>query len=120
MSVDEKRIQARFELDLLPDYTIVGKSVSLRREFRTLTVDETFCAVPDVVVERAKTLLTYTLVDTVARTVHDRVFFELGCSRVPLFALFVGGRNSTMFSFRCVFDRCSAFLDVRLFSGSIL
>ena len=117
MSVDEKRIQARFELDLLPDFTVVGKTVSLRREFRTLTANETFCAVPDVVVERAKTLLTCPLIDTVARTVHDRVFFELGCSRVLLFALLVGGRNRTMFSFRCVFDRCSAFLDVRLFSG---
>ena len=119
MSVDEKRIQARFELDLLPDYTVVGKTVSFRREFRTLTADETFCAVPDVVVARAKTLLTCPLIDTVARTVHDRVFFELGCSRVPLFALLVGGRNRTMFSFPCVFDRCSAFLDVRLFSGGL-
>ena len=36
---------------------------------------------------------------------------------MPLFALETGGRDRTLFKFRCVFDMCSAFLEARLFTG---
>ena len=107
----------RISLDQMPDYIINGKNVSLRKEFHTIHAEEAFCETPSVVVERAKTLLDDTLVDTVARTVHERVFFEIGCSHIPLFSLVMGGRERSLFSFRCVFDMCSAFLEVRLFSA---
>ena len=112
-----RRRQMRNFLDQMPDYIINGKNVSLRKEFHTVHAEETFCETPSVVVERAKTLLDDTLVETVARTVHERVFFEIGCCHIPLFSLVMGGRERSLFTFRCVFDKCSAFLDVRLFSA---
>ena len=117
MHVAERRKQPGNEFDSRPHFVVVGKNVALRKDFQTVTADETFCETPSAVVERAKTLLEDSLVDSVARTVHDKVFFELGCSHIPLFSLVMGGRERTLFSFRCVFDRCSAFLEVRLFSA---
>ena len=34
-----------------------------------------------------------------------------------MFSLVEGGRERTLFTFQCVYDMCSAFLEVRLFSG---
>ena len=85
MTMGERRI-VRAELDSLPDFFIAGKEVGFRKEFRSLSSDESFCEVPPVVLERARLLRSLHLVDTVAKTVHDTVFFELGCSRIPVFA----------------------------------
>ena len=101
----------------MSDFVVRAGKVVFRKEFRTVTSDESFCVCPDSVVEVAKTLLSVDLVDSVAKTVHDRVVFCLGCNRVPLFALETGGRDRTLYKFRCVFDMCSAFLEVRLFAG---
>ena len=104
-------------LDGLSDCVTDGKTVDFRKEFGVIESDETYCMVPNKVVERAKMLLTETLVDSVAQSVHDRIFIELGCNHVPLFALVTGDRDRTLFKFRCVFDLSSGFLEVRLFSG---
>ena len=117
MSLMEERTRMRSELDALSDFVTDGKTVDFRREFRTIKSSETYCMVPNQLLERAKMLLTDTLVDSVAKSVHDKIVFPLGCSSVPLFALVRGGRDRTLFKFRCVFDLCSGFLEVRLFSG---
>ena len=112
-----ERNAVRVELDCLPDFIVAGKEFGFRNEFRTLALEDSFCEVPLDVVQRAQSLLDLELVDHVAKTVHDTVVFELGCSRVPLFSLETGGRDRRLFKFRCVFSLCSAFLEVRLFSG---
>ena len=56
--------------------------------------------------------------DSIATVVRDTVFFRVGCNNVPVFALVDGGRGRTLFEFRCVFDGCSSFLDIRFFSGA--
>ena len=56
--------------------------------------------------------------DTVARIVHDNVTVQIGCNAVPVFALVSGARDRTLFTFRCVYDGCSAFLDIRKFAGA--
>ena len=56
--------------------------------------------------------------DTVARVVHDNVTVQIGCNAVPVFALVNGARDRTLFTFRCVYDGCSAFLDIRKFAGA--
>ena len=55
--------------------------------------------------------------DSIARVVLDTLFFRVGCNVVPIFALVSGGRERTLFEFRCVFDGFSTFLDVRFFSA---
>ena len=51
MSVAERRKQLRGVLDRQPDYIVIGKDISLRKEFQTLAADETFCETPSVVIE---------------------------------------------------------------------
>ena len=86
----------RSELDCLPDFFVAANDVQFRREFRTLTSEDSFCDVPSAVIERARSLLVVELVDTVAKTVHDTVEFDLGCSRVPLFSLETGTRQTLL------------------------
>ena len=74
----------------VPDFIVSGKEIKFGKEFRTLTSEDSFCDVPVAVFERARSLLTVELVDSVAKTVHDTVVFDLGCSRVPLFSLETG------------------------------
>ena len=70
----------RFELDSLPDVFVHGNDIGFTKAFRTLTSEETFCAVPKCVIEKAQALLTDELVDSIPKTVHDKVFFEMGCN----------------------------------------
>ena len=94
----------RAELDALSDFVTGPCSIGFRREFRTGASGETYCMVSDLVIERAQCLLTEPLVDSVAKTVHDRVFLEIVCYNIPLFSLVNGCRERTLFTFRCVYD----------------
>ena len=96
MTLAERRITMRSALNCLSDFVVHDGKVVFRKEFRTVTSDESFCICPDSVVEVAKTLLTVDLVDSVAKTVHDRVVSCFGCNRIPLFALETGGRDRTL------------------------
>ena len=80
-----ERSVVRAELDGLPDFFVAGNEVKFRKEFRTLASENSFCEVPLVVLVRARSLLDMELVDSVGKTAHDTVVFELGCSRLPLF-----------------------------------
>ena len=44
----------RFELDSLPDVFVHGNDIGFTKAFRTLTSEETFCAVPKCVIEKAR------------------------------------------------------------------
>ena len=88
-----ERSVVRAELDGLPDFFVAGKEVKFRKEFRTLASENSFCEVPLVVLDRARTLLDMEFVESVGKPVHDTVVFELGCSRLPLFSLETGGRD---------------------------
>ena len=112
-----ERKALRCELDALSDVVVNVSSVSFRREIRTLRAHETFCETPRDVMERTASLLEADIIDGVARTVHDTVTVAIGCNRVPLFALVEGGRARTLFTFRCVYDGCPAFMDIRTFVG---
>ena len=105
----------RCELDALADIVVDASSVSFRHEIRTLRAPETFCETPRDVMARTESLLDADITDGVARTVHDTVTVAIGCNRVPLFAVVEGGRARTLFTFRCVYDGCPAFMDIRTF-----
>ena len=107
----------RSELDALSDLVVDASAVAFRHELRSLRAPETFCEAPRDVIERTAALLGADIVDGVARTVHDTVTVAIGCNRVPLFALVEGGRARTLFTFRCVYDGCPAFMDIRTFAG---
>ena len=66
-------------------------------------------------IESCRRLLSINIDDTVARIVHNNVTVQIGCNAVPVFALVNGGRDRTLFTFRCVYEGCSAFLE----SGSL-
>ena len=77
-----------------------------------------FFVAPNGLIESCRRLLSLQLDDTVARIVHDNVTVQIGCNVVPVFALVNGGRDRTLFTFRCVYEDCSAFLDIRKFAGA--
>ena len=117
MDTTERRKAARRRLDDTPDFSIVNSKVAFRQTFETLEDSETFARAPPEIIQAARCILTSERLDTIAQTVRDSVVFRIGCNVIPLFALVSGGRGRTLFEFRCVFEGCTAFLDVRLFSG---
>ena len=111
------RTEARRRLDAAPDFAIRDGTVSFRQTFETVAAEEPFFTAPQHLVDAAKNLLTLDISDTVAKVVRDNVVVRIGCSAVPPFALVHGCRDRTLFVFRCVYDGCTAFLDIRRFSG---
>ena len=80
-----ERSVVRAELDGLPDFFVAEKEVKFGKEFPTLASENSFCEVPLVVLDRARSLLAAELVDSVAKTVHDTVVFELGSNKFCYF-----------------------------------
>ena len=113
----KRRVAARRRLDNIPDFSTVNSKIEFRQTFETLEDSETFTKAPNEIVQAARNILTSERLDSIAQTVRDAVFYQIGCNKIPLFALVSGGRGRTLFEFRCVFEGCTAFLDVRLFSG---
>ena len=109
---------ARRRLDDTPDFVIDNSSVEFRQTFEILEDLETYTKAPPKIGEAARRVLTLERLDSIAQTIRDTVFFIVGCNKIPLFALVSGGRGRTLFQFRCIFEGCSAFLDVRLFAGA--
>ena len=119
-SFNMQRASTRKMLDALSDFAVDGSGLRLRREFVLLSCPEVFVRVPERIVGCMRRLLAMDSVGNVAQAVHDNVVFNIGSSRVPLFALESGGRDRTLFTFRCVYRRCLAFLEVGLFSKRII
>ena len=113
-----KRTMTRLALDALPDFSADKFRVEFRQSFVALEADETFFFAPEPLVESCRRLLTLELDVTVAQLVRDNVTVRIGCNVVAPFALVSGGRDRTLFVFRCVYDGCPAFLDVRKFAGA--
>ena len=58
--------------------------------------------------------MTIDAADGVAAAVHDTVVVSIGCNCIPVFVMVDGGRGRSLFTFKCVYNGCSAFLDVRV------
>ena len=114
----QQRRMLRAELDAMPDVAVDGTELAFAQRFATVTDDEPFFTAPDAFVASCRALLDADVVDTVPRLVHDTICVRIGCNRVPLFALVSGGRDRTLYVFRCVYAGCAAFLDVRRFLGA--
>ena len=118
MARDYERLHRRYLLDAAPDFVIDGGAIAFGKAFEVLEAPDTYARAPDDVIESARSLLEMDVVDTVAKMVHDTVTVRIGCCAVPVFALEDGGRGRTLFTFKCVYDNCPAFLDVRVFSAA--
>ena len=114
----QQRRMLRAELDAMPDVAVDGTELAFAQRFATVADDEPFFTAPDAFVASCRALLDADVVDTVPRLVHDTICVRIGCNRVPLFALVSGGRDRTLYVFRCVYAGCAAFLDVRRFLGA--
>ena len=113
-----RRVQCRADLDSVSDFSITHSGITFRQSFVSLESDESFFVAPNCLTDSCRELLSLHLDCTVARVVHDNVTVQIGCSTVPVFALVNGGRDRTLFTFRCVYEDCSAFLDIRKFAGA--
>ena len=109
-----KRMCARDRLDRDQDYVVVGGKISFRQTFETVEAEETFCRAPDDVINAGRRLLTLDIANGLATLVHDTVVVKIGCNNIPLFAMVCGGRGRALFSFKCVYSGCSAFMDIRV------
>ena len=113
----EKRKQLRRRLDDLPDFHVEDARITFRQTFETVEAAETHCPAPPEIVDAERGILKTERVDSIANVVRATIFFHVGCNTVPLYALVSGGRGRKLFEFRCVFEGCSSFLDIRFFSG---
>ena len=109
-----RRADARARLDSEPDIAVSGCNVDFNRMFETIEDDETFCLAPAYVVDAGRRLLTIDTAGGVAAAVHDTVVVSIGCNRIPVFAMVDGGRGRSLYTFKCVYSDCAAFLDVRV------
>ena len=117
MARDYERLHRRYLLDAAPDFVIDGGSIAFGKAFDVLEAPDTYARAPDDVIESARSLLEMDVVDTVPKMVHDAVTVRIGCCAVPVFALEDGGRGRTLFTFKCVYENCPAFLDVRVLTA---
>ena len=111
---EARRADARARLDGEPDIVVSDGKVGFRHAFETVEDSETFCFAPEDVVDAGRRLLTIDVADGISAAVHDTVVVRVGCNCVPVFAAVSGGRGRGLFSFKCVYPDCSAFLDVRV------
>ena len=118
MARDFERLHRRNLLDAEPDFVIDGSSITFNKAFDVWRPPDTYARAPDDVVKSARSILEMDVVDTIPKIVHDAVTVGIGCCAVPLFALENGGRGRTLFTFKCVYENCPAFLDVRVFAAA--
>ena len=78
MRRDFERVQRRFMLDSVPDFSTDGGSLSFRQSFDVFESPETYFRAPDDIVEQGRRLLDLDLVDTLAKHVHDNVTVRIG------------------------------------------
>ena len=112
------RVQLRSMLDSAPDFSYNKASVSFVQRFETYELPETYFRATDDVIEKGRSLLSTDIVNTIAKTVRDTVTIRICGNEIPLFVLENGGRGRTLSSFHCVYEGCSAFLDVRTFAAA--
>ena len=111
---ETRRADTRARLDNEPDVVVSDGQVVFQHAFETIEDSETFCYAPADVVDAGRRLLMTDAADGISVAVHDTVVVRVGCNCVPVFAAVNGGRGRGLFSFKCVYPDCSAFLDVRV------
>ena len=73
---------------------------------------DTSARAPDHAIETSHRVYEIDVVDTVPKMVDDTITVRIGCCVVPVFGLENGGDARTIFTFKCVDENCSAFLDM--------
>ena len=88
-----RRAEARARLDSAPNVVVAGGEIGFGHAFEAVEDAETFCRAPEDVVDAARRLLALDAADGIAAAVHDTVVVQIGCNRVPIFAMVNGGRG---------------------------
>ena len=114
VTLAQRRADAKASLDSESDFVLVGGDVRFRQSFRAVEADETFCHTPESIVNSVKRLFELDTGNRISSLVQDTVVVKIGCNNVPLFAMVSGGREHTLFSFKCVHTGCTAFMDIRV------
>ena len=109
----EKRRFLRNMLDGFPNFEIDNGVVTHIRHFATLENADSFLNAPDDIIQSAIALVSRRIDTTVAATVRESLNFKIGSCVIPVFALVSGGTGRSLFTFKCVFESCPAFLDIR-------
>ena len=110
----QRRADARARLDSESDIVVIGGKVCFRQSFEAVESHETFCRAPASIVDAGRRLLQLDVGNGISRIVHDAVVVKIGCNNIPLFSMVSGGRGHTLFSFKCVYAECTAFMDIRV------
>ena len=114
VAIERKDVRSR--LDAESDFIVLESNVTFRQSFQTIESIDTYFRTPPEIIDATRGILTSDNIRSIAKIVRDKVFFTIGCNKIPLFVNTSGGRGRTL-EFRRVFRGCSAFLDTRLFSG---
>ena len=108
----EKRRSHRNMLDGFPNFEIDSGVVTHIRHCVTLETAESFPNAPDDI-HSAVVLVSRRIDTAVVATVTESLNFKIGSCVIPVFALVSGGRGRSLFTFKCLFESCPAFLDIR-------
>ena len=108
-------------LDENPNFVVDNCLITRVHHFVTLKTADSFLNAPDNIIQSAVELVTSHVDTTVAATVRESLNFKIGSCIIPLFALVSGGSGRSLFTFKCVFESCPAFVDIRTldFAGQI-
>ena len=113
-AIQQLRVSTIARLDSQSDFVVSTGGLGFRQTFETVEANETFCRAPQSIVDAGRRLLELDVANGIATLVHDTVVVTIGCNNVPLFAIVSGSRGHTLFSFKCVYEGCTAFMDVRI------
>ena len=107
------RRSLRDDLDAAPDFAVEGSHVVFFGHVVTVETNDSFSNSPHDIVLSLSELVSRPIDSTVAATVKQCVNFKICSNVVPVFSLVSGGTGRTLFTFKCVFQSCRAFLDIR-------
>ena len=107
------RRSLRDDLDAAPDFAVDGSHVVFFGRVVTVETSDSFSNAPHDTVLSLSQLVSRPVDGTVSAAVRQCVKFKIGSNVVPVFSLVSGGSGRTLFTFKCVFESCGAFLDIR-------
>ena len=113
-TIQQLRVSTIAHLDSQSDFVVSTGGLGFRQTFETVEANETFCRAPQSIVDAGRRLLELDVANGISTLVHDTVVVKIGCNNVPLFVIVSGSRGHTLFSFKCVYAGCTAFMDVRI------
>ena len=107
------RRSVRDDLDAASIFAAEGSNVVFFGHVITVETSDYFSNAPHDIVPSLCELVSRPVDGTVAATVKQCVNFNIVSNVVPVFSLVSGGSGRTLFTFKCVFESCRAFLDIR-------